>query len=118
MPERDLQSATLDLAALLKWRCYHTFDSRRSHKGFPDVVAVRGKRVLWIEFKSATGKLSAEQSEWAAALLLADQEWYEFRPADWYSGEIERVLRGDCPSCGQPASDDVATGNVWHGCES
>lgn len=94
MPERTLQSAVMDLAHLLKWRTYHTYDSRRSNAGFPDIVAVRGSRTVFIELKSDKGILSPEQADWGAALLAAGQEWYEFRPQHWHDGTVERVLRG------------------------
>ena len=47
----------VDLARTLGWRVYHTYDSRRSQPGFPDLVLVR-ERILFLELKSETGKLS------------------------------------------------------------
>ena len=92
--EKQLQAAVLELAETLHWRCYHTYDSRRSQAGFPDLVMVKGKRVVFAELKSARGKLSVAQADWGAALLLAGGSWYEWRPADWLDGSIEKVLRG------------------------
>ena len=45
------------------WFFYHTYDSRKSREGFPDVVAIsRGGRVLWIEAKRQRGyKISDDQ---------------------------------------------------------
>lgn len=62
---------------------YHTHDSRRSDEGFPDIVATDGARVLWIELKSATGKLTAAQARWIELLQHAGQECYIWRPKDW-----------------------------------
>lgn len=93
MTERHLQDAVIELAQYFGWRCYHTHDSRRSQAGFPDVTLVRDKRLIFAELKSAEGRMSAEQSEWAAALLLAGQEWYEWRPIHWCNGTIEQILR-------------------------
>jgi Holliday junction resolvase len=42
-----------------KWRT-----AISGHMGFPDYVAVRGIRLLFIELKSDKGKLSPEQQEW------------------------------------------------------
>lgn len=39
--ERDFQAAVMELARLLGWRVYHTWDSRKSEPGFPDLVLVR-----------------------------------------------------------------------------
>jgi len=47
---------------------YHTRDSRRSDAGFPDVVATDGRRLVAIECKSATGKLTVAQTRWLALL--------------------------------------------------
>jgi hypothetical protein len=58
-------------------------------KGFPDLMLTR-ERVIYAELKSKTGRFEPEQKEWAAALVIAKQEVYGWRPADW--PEIERVL--------------------------
>jgi Holliday junction resolvase len=67
MTERELQQAVLDLARTHSWKAYHTFDSRRSEPGFPDLIAIRGERLLAIEFKSEKGKVTPEQSAWLDA---------------------------------------------------
>ena len=67
MTEKQLQQAVLDLARRMGWRCYHTFDSRRSEPGFPDIIAIRGERLVAIELKSDTGKLTDAQVEWLTA---------------------------------------------------
>lgn len=95
MTERELQNAVLELAGYLGWKCYHTFDSRRSQAGFPDLVLVKPGRLIFAELKSARGKLTNAQADWGAALLLALQDWYEWRPIDWTSGAIEAVLKGE-----------------------
>lgn len=103
MPEKDLQQAVLDLAALLDWQAAHFRPAMTKSgnwvtpvgadgKGFPDLVLVRD-RVLFVELKSAAGSLTREQAEWGARLLVAGAEWMTWKPADWFSGEIEAVLR-------------------------
>lgn len=92
MTERQLQQAIVDCARLLGWRSYHTFDSRRSEPGFPDLVLVRD-RVVFAELKSERGRLTREQRAWAAALAAAGAEWHCWRPEDWTSGNVEAVLR-------------------------
>jgi hypothetical protein len=93
MTERQLQSAVIQLAELLGWKAYHTFDSRRSNPGYPDLTLVKDDRLLFVELKSATGRLTTEQTEWLRALgyVASVATW---RPVDWTSGAIEAVLRG------------------------
>ena len=80
--EKAFQAEVIKEARRLGWRHYHTYDSRKSAAGFPDLVLVRD-RVVWVELKSATGRLTAAQEEWRDWLLAAGQEWHLWRPADW-----------------------------------
>lgn len=89
LSEKDWQSEVIEVAGVGGWRHYHTHDSRRSAKGFPDLVFVR-ERVLYAELKSRVGLLKPEQEEWLQALARAGQEVYVWRPAD--RPEMERVL--------------------------
>ena len=87
--EKGFQSQVLELARLSGWRCYHTFDSRRSAAGFPDLCLVRRPLVLFIELKSETGRLRPEQAAWLAVLRGCEGvEVRLWRPGDW--SEIER----------------------------
>jgi len=98
MTERQLQDAVIGCAQSLGYAVYHTYDSRRSQLGFPDLVLVRAwysgpsPRVVFVELKSATGRLSPAQVTWRAVIQDAGGEYHLWRPADWSSGEIERVL--------------------------
>lgn len=88
--EKDFQAAVVKRAKELGWRGYHTFDSRKSEKGFLDWVGVR-ERVVWMELKSANGKPTAEQLCWMEALEAAGEEVYLLRPADW--PRLEEILK-------------------------
>lgn len=68
MSERDWQRMVLDLAGLYGWRVYHTFDSRRSQPGFPDLVLVRNFELLFCELKTDQGYITREQRDWLDAL--------------------------------------------------
>lgn len=91
LTEKQWQQRVLDYAALRGWMSYHTFDSRRSTPGFPDLVLLRDRRLVFAELKTDTGRLSVAQAEWLDALLLATREVYTWRPADW--PEVMETLR-------------------------
>lgn len=93
LPENVFQADVIRLAKTFGWMVYHTFDSRRSEEGFPDLVMVRGKRIVCAELKSAGGKTTAAQDAWLAAIRAAGPEVYLWRPADWSA--IEAILVGE-----------------------
>ena len=89
LSEKEFQAQVVSLARTLGWMTYHTFNSQRSNPGFPDLVMVRGERVVFAELKSEKGRVSEAQKEWLAALnVLADvpgspvKVWM-WRPSDW-----------------------------------
>jgi hypothetical protein len=92
--EKQFESQVKDLARYYRWMIYHTFLSKWSHAGFPDLVLVR-ERVIFAEIKRETGQPSAEQYEWLEALAEAGQEVYLWRPSDMEpnGGEILEVLK-------------------------
>lgn len=92
IPERAFQQQVLDLARLCGWRAYHAFDSRRSEPGFPDVVLVRGDRLIFAELKSRNGRVRAEQWDWLGDLGAVERvETHLWRPDDFDS--IEEALK-------------------------
>lgn len=99
MSEAQLLAAVRDLARRLGWLAYHTRDSRGSDPGFPDLVLVGHRRIIFAELKSADGRLTGAQFEWFERLagLDADERSpvrvYRWSPADWASGAVEAELR-------------------------
>lgn len=92
LTEKQWQSCVLSALRAQGWLCYHTYDSRRSQPGFPDLVCVRGWRVLFIELKTENGTVSPAQQEWISALDATDRvEAYVFRPSDW--DRFEGIIR-------------------------
>lgn len=84
MTERAFQTDVVDFATLLQYRHYHTYDSRHSVEGFPDLVLARAPRLLFVELKAERGKLADAQIGWLLALeQCADAEVYVWRPTDW-----------------------------------
>lgn len=97
MSEDDLLTAVLDLAKLGGWLVYHVRNSRAgviqgSGEGFPDLVMVKGERIIFRELKRQSGHLTPAQDVWAQRLIAAGQDWDVWRPSDWYA--IESTLRG------------------------
>ena len=91
LSERDFQRQVVELAELQGWRVYHTYDSRRSNPGFPDLALVRPPRVIFAELKRERGRVTAAQREWAQALRAClGVEYYLWRPSDW--DEIVEVI--------------------------
>lgn len=81
--EKDWQRQVRELADKLGYRrAYHTFDSRRSDTGFPDLVLVSAQRgrIVYLELKREKGRLTASQAEWIRDLAAAGAEVYVARP--------------------------------------
>ena len=101
--ERDLQDQITEMAEKwLGWQWVHFRPARTQHgwrtpvsgplgKGWPDLVLVRGPRIIAAELKSTKGKVTTEQTEVLGALNLAGVETYIWRPADW--DHIVQILR-------------------------
>lgn len=88
MTEKSWQQLVIDLAVTYGWTVYHTFDSRKSQPGFPDLVLVRGERLLFVELKREGAQLRLDQQAWAKALdaIVAANvtvERHTWRPSDW-----------------------------------
>lgn len=78
--EKDWQRQVVQLAKQLGYtRIYHTFDSRRSTHGFPDLVLARD-RIVYLELKREKTNLTDEQIGWLRALRAAGGEAYVARP--------------------------------------
>ncbi len=60
-------------------------------KGFPDLIAGRPPRILFIENKGLTGDASPEQIRWLLLLGKCPVEVYCWTPEDW--DEIMKVIQ-------------------------
>lgn len=92
--EKQFQKQVLDLAGYTGWTAYHTYDSRRSEPGFPDLVLAnpKQKRVVYAELKAQRGRVSPDQRRWLDMLEACGAEVALWRPADM--PVIEQVLKG------------------------
>jgi hypothetical protein len=87
--EADAQQTIVELAQWRRWRVYHTFDSRRSQSGFPDLTLARD-RVIFAELKRVGERPRSVQVEWLDDLAKAGAEVYVWTLDDLH--EIGRIL--------------------------
>jgi hypothetical protein len=95
--EAAFQSQITDLAGAYGFVLqYHTFDSRHSAEGFPDLWLVREPpriaRLVVAELKVGRNRPTAAQMRWIAALTAAGIEAYIWYPDDF--DEIVKILAG------------------------
>ena len=85
MTERLFQGRVQQALRVAGFESYHTYDSRRSTKGFPDLVAINPKkrRILAIEVKTETGKVTPEQNDWLTWFSLCGVETWLLRPSQF-----------------------------------
>lgn len=94
MLEKDLLSQVVKLAKTYQWRYYHTYNSRKSVAGFPDITLVRHGRLIFAELKRQDGRFRPGQREWLDDLMPV-AEVHVWRPMDLLDGSIEKVLSGE-----------------------
>ena len=91
---KQWEQTVLDLAARLGWLRAHFRPARTATggwttpvagdgAGFPDLVLVRRGRILFVELKAGSGRVSAEQRRWLDELEQTGVEVYVWRPEDW-----------------------------------
>jgi hypothetical protein len=91
LTEKALMAMVKQLAVLAGWRVFHNFDARRSDPGFPDLVMIRGPRLLAVELKVGRGKPTVAQLAWLADFSrVPGASSHLWTPSDW--PEIEAVL--------------------------
>lgn len=86
MTEKQFQAQVVKIAQLNKWLVYHTYDSRRSEPGFPDLVMVGKGAVIFAELKVGINTLTSVQIEWGDALLQAGANWFV-----WYPEQMQEI---------------------------
>jgi hypothetical protein len=91
-PEESFQSTVVALARLRGWRVYHTYDSRRSNHGWPDLFLCHpaSGRVVVRELKVPPNTVTPEQRAWLEALRACGVDASVWTPDDWKF--IERTL--------------------------
>ena len=80
--EREFQDQLIEAVGLMGGLAYHTYDSRRSPKGYPDLTIVtRDRRLIFAELKVEKRKPDHAQRMWLRA--LPDHQAYLWRDTDW-----------------------------------
>lgn len=75
---------------------FHDRSRKQNAPGFPDfVIALPGGRVVWLELKSARGRLRPEQKKVRLMLLALGHEWHEVRSYRQFLGIVNGVNAGD-----------------------
>lgn len=103
MKERELHDAILEMAKRFGWRAASFGALAGKHgrfltpvkgdaKGFPDILAVRGKRMVAAELKAGRNKPTAEQEAWLQAFADAGALACVWTEKDWPAA-VEMVLR-------------------------
>jgi len=84
MREEDWQAQVVRWARRMGWDTYHTWDSRHSAAGFPDLVLLRDERMVVAELKSERGKTTESQDLWLGAFQKVElrPEVFVWRPRD------------------------------------
>lgn len=90
MSEAEFQKRITDYCDWLDLKWYHNPDSRRSNKGWPDLVIAGPRKVIFVELKTEVGRITREQAEWHVSLRNAGCALFVWRPGDW--PEVQRVL--------------------------
>lgn len=92
--EAQFQAAVTSLATLRGWRWMHIrpgLNERGRYRtpvsgslgpGWPDLVLVKGRRLLFVELKAERGKVTGLQEEVLAVLNEVGMV-YVWRPSDW-----------------------------------
>jgi hypothetical protein len=100
--ECDFASQVEDLLKLYGWLWVHNRPARTQkgwrtalsgYKGFPDYVAVKEGRLLFIELKGDTGKPTLEQDRWNEELSKTGAEVGVFYPRHF--GVLRQILAGE-----------------------
>ena len=95
MTETEFTNELLKWAKAYGWHRFHARSSGRMHNGkaiptvqgnsgFPDLVLLRGKRLIFAELKVGKNKPSDEQLQWIAMLdEVHGVEVHLWRPEQW-----------------------------------
>ena len=95
--EADFQEALVEYAEMWGWLVWHDNDSRSNDAGFPDMVMVKGGKLIFAELKRQKRyTIKPKQLEWIEALGLAAGP--NVMATFWFPSDrdyAEAILRGE-----------------------
>lgn len=87
--EIDLQAKIERFCRQSGFYFFHDRSRECNAKGFPDlVIALPAGRVVWMELKSAKGRLRPEQKQVRLMLMALGHEWHEVRSYRQFIGIV------------------------------
>ncbi len=88
----QFQYSIVDLAQRLGYEfIYHTWNSRNSPAGFPDLILLREGRMIVAELKIPPDTLKPEQYFWLLEFLTVTEDVYLWESTDDFD-EIAKIL--------------------------
>jgi hypothetical protein len=94
MTEAELLDSVRTLARFTGWMTYHTYTSKHSDAGFPDLVLVRGPELIFAELKRERGRITDQQQAWLDQLRdVRAIDVYEWRPGMFETEIVPRLQR-------------------------
>ena len=98
--EKEWTQQVVDLAHIYHWRVAHFRAAMTKYgwktpiqgdKGFPDLVLVRGDRLIFAELKAEGGNLSKEQKDWLIACEIVARGLINIKVFCWYPSDFDMV---------------------------
>jgi hypothetical protein len=87
----QLQAEIVALAHDLGLHCHHC-PMLTSSPGFPDLIIIGDRGVLWRELKVPPDEPTGKQRALGYRLHAAGQDWALWTPDHWWSGQVDREL--------------------------
>ena len=85
--ENDVKKVVKDYLTIKGWFHFHVLQGLGAYKGIPDIIAIKGGQVLFIEVKKPTGKQSQYQKEFQADIEAHDGNYLLVK-------SVEDLLKG------------------------
>ena len=98
--ESEFQAAVIQLAELNGWLVYHAANTKgqlrgQTAAGFPDLVLVKGKKIMFRELKIGRNTATTQQLFWQAHLKSGGHDVAIWHPDYWDA--IEATLMAGRP---------------------
>lgn len=97
MSEEQLEAKVKDMARKHGLVPFDQGDARRQKvRGWPDLVIIGGRDILYRELKTERGLITLEQRRVGSLLAKGGGNWSTWRPHDLIDGTIERQIAEVC----------------------